>query len=80
MIGDILSGLGTIMTSIVGTPLKPVQRDAIEILGLNIARMADFAGQVYAKGSHLLCHDDVIGTRKVQLLQDFGIWNLWHWP
>ena len=22
--------------------------------------------QVYTKGSHLLCHDDVIGTRKVQ--------------
>eukprot|EP00435_Cladocopium_sp_Y103_P014423 s2722_g3.t1 len=24
----------------------------------------DLATQVYAKGSHLLCHDDVIGTRK----------------
>ena len=24
----------------------------------------DLASQVYTKGSHLLCHDDVIGTRK----------------
>lgn len=28
----------------------------------------DLSSQVYPKGSHLLCHDDVIGTRKVSFI------------
>lgn len=31
----------------------------------------DLASQVYTKGSHLLCHDDVIGTRKARFA---GLW------
>eukprot|EP00913_Durusdinium_trenchii_P029815 g27940.t1 len=33
-----------------------------------LCERVDLATQVYTKGSHLLCHDDVIGTRKVPLV------------
>jgi len=33
-----------------------------------LCERVDLATQVYAKGSHLLCHDDVIGTRKVSFI------------
>lgn len=40
-----------------------------EITGCGeLSERVDLATQVYTKGSHLLCHDDVIGTRKVSFI------------
>merc|ERR1712232_527492 len=34
----------------------------------DLATRVDLSSQVYPRGSHLLCHDDVIGTRKVSFI------------
>lgn len=46
-----------------------------------LSEKVDLSAQIYAQGGHLLCHDDVIGTRKVSFIYyltdpDGGDWTV----